>query len=83
MSASTIPFEKTPKGFLKEPLVPARVTWTDDGGAERSALGEKDDDFYPFWTLDSGEVVKWGHLLNTVIGVRALRTMTLESAWIS
>lgn len=83
MPSSTITFEKNPKGFLKEPLVPAKVTWTDASGSERFARGEKDGDFYPFWTLDSGEIVKWGHLLNTVIGIRAQRTMTLESAWVS
>lgn len=74
-------FEKNSKGFLREPLAPSTVRWTDHDGVSRSATSHIDSEFYVHWTLDTGEVVKWGRLAGVIIGEHGQKTIQLESEW--
>lgn len=81
MNALPEGFERTGKGFIREPLAPSTVRWNDRDGSARSAEGRVDDDFRVVWTLDTGETLKWGRLIGVVIGEFGQKTLTLESEW--
>lgn len=81
MMFQTTVFEKDSKGRIREPIAPSTVRWEDANGDNRHATSHTDSDFYVHWTLDTGEVVKWGHLVGVVIGERGQRSMELDSKW--